>query len=80
MDHLKSISKIIYLKLPLRVIEKRLSSQYKNRGVVGSGSKTIKELFIERDKLYHSFADIIVDCHNDSTDEQFSSLCEILEK
>lgn len=63
MKHLKSLGKVIYLKVELSEIEKRLKN-IKTRGIAMSKAQSIKELYIERCSLYEQFADIIVDCIN----------------
>jgi shikimate kinase len=80
MKHLKSISEIIYLKLPLKVIKERIGKDYLDRGIVGSGEKTIEELYAERTKLYERYADITVNCESNSTEEQLDNLCRLIQK
>jgi shikimate kinase len=80
MENLKSISQIIYLKLPYKIIEERLTHQYLKRGIVGSNNLTLKELYDQRAKLYQKYADITVECKDNSTAKQFDKLCELIEK
>jgi shikimate kinase len=59
MAHLKSVSKIIYLKTNFETIEKRVGK--KPRGIIGLKEKTLKELYDERVRLYEKWADHFVD-------------------
>lgn len=59
MEHLKKISKIIYLKTSLTVIEKRIKNI--PRGIVGADVKTIAELYAQRKPLYVKWSQITVD-------------------
>lgn len=60
MEHLKSIGKIVYLKLPYENIAKRLSD-IKGRGVVLKDGQTLLDIYNERTSLYEAYADITVD-------------------
>jgi len=77
MEHLRKISKIIYLELPFAIIEKRLGD-FSARGVVKGQRMTLKELFDERTPLYENFADFTVTCQEDSTEKQLSLLYNLL--
>ncbi len=61
MAHLKENGKIVYLKLPLTEIEKRIQN-IKTRGIVMAKNETLGDIFTERIPLYERFADITVDC------------------
>lgn len=60
MEHLKKISKVVYLKLEYEDLKKRLGN-LKGRGVVLREGQTLKDLYDERTPLYEKYADIIVD-------------------
>lgn len=55
MEHLASISKIIYLDLSYEEIEKRLGDLTK-RGVVFENGQTLRDLYEERVPLYQKYA------------------------
>ena len=59
MEHLKSIGKVVYLKLSLETLEKRLGN-LKKRGVLLKEGQTLKSLYEERIPLYEKYADISV--------------------
>ena len=69
MANLKSLGKIVYLKLPERDVEKRIPD-FSARGVVMRGNiSTLQELYAERAPLYEKYADVTVDCGGKSPDE-----------
>lgn len=60
MEHLSEIGTVIYLKLDLNHLKKRLGD-VKGRGVVLRENQTLEDLFNERTPLYEKYADIEVD-------------------
>ncbi len=70
MEHLQDISAIFYLKLPLKVIEKRLGN-FENRGVVRAKKLTLQELYKERAPLYGKYADFTFAFNKESAELQF---------
>ena len=63
MEHLSSSGVIIYLRLPLAALEKRLSD-LDVRGVVMAPGQTLRELFEERTPLYRRYAEITIGCED----------------
>jgi shikimate kinase len=59
MEHLKKISKIIFLDTTFRSIARRLPNARK-RGIVGLRDRSLKELFEERMVLYQKYADFSI--------------------
>lgn len=59
MEHLKKMSKIIFLDAPFRSIARRLPNARK-RGIVGLRNRSLKELFEERMVLYLKYADVSI--------------------
>lgn len=59
MNHLRTIGKVIYLKLSYEEIEDRLGD-LTSRGVSIKEGQTLKELYDERTPLYEKYADIII--------------------
>ncbi len=64
MEHLKKISKIIYLKTNIETLKKRITAT--PRGIVGLEDKTFEQLYSERVPLYEKWASITVDADQDS--------------
>lgn len=59
MEHFREISKVVYLKLSLRELKKRLGD-LKSRGVVCKEGETLADVMRERAPLYEQYADLIV--------------------
>ena len=68
MEHLKSIGKVIYLKLSLESLSKRLGN-LKGRGVLLKDGQSLKDLYEERVPLYEKYADITIDEEGKDLDE-----------
>ncbi len=60
MEHLKGISKIIYLKISCDDMESRIGD-VKDRGVSMPEGFTLADLYEERAPLYEKYADVIID-------------------
>ena len=58
MDYLADISFIIYLSVAVETLHARIGDA--PRGVVGAGTKSLEELFRERDPLYRKWANAVV--------------------
>lgn len=59
MEHLKEISHIVYISIPLRTVKKRLRN-IRTRGVVMGKGESIESLYEQRVPLYEKYADITV--------------------
>lgn len=75
MEHLKSIGKVVYIKLSYKQLNKRLND-IKNRGVVLKKGQSLKDLYDERRVLYEKYADVIVDEENCSIEQTIAKLLE----
>ena len=64
MKHLGDISRIMYLDVPLTVIEKRIGGI--PRGIVGSDARSLEVLYRERMPLYARWADHTLDGEQDA--------------
>jgi shikimate kinase len=60
MEHLKAIGTVVYLKISLETLLKRLHDA-QSRGVVLKEGQTLEGLYNERIDLYEKYADIAVD-------------------
>lgn len=60
MEHYKEISQIVYLKLGLEEVERRIGNVV-DRGVVLKEGQTLKDLYEERIPYYEKYADITID-------------------
>jgi shikimate kinase len=59
MEHLKKVSKIVFLDAPFKSIVRRIRNR-RNRGIVGLRDRSLKELFEERVILYKKYADFSI--------------------
>lgn len=74
MQHLKSIGKVVYLKLGAKEVAKRIPS-FEQRGVVMRGNvSTIEQLALERAPLYEKYADITIECDGQSIDDTVAQI------
>ena len=73
MQHLKKISKIVFLDVPygtLMIRRRRFEKEYGDiRGIVYKPGQTFRDLFNERYHLYEKYADITIDCQCLTKDE-----------
>ena len=77
MEHLKSIGKVVYLKLSLESLSKRLGN-LKGRGVLLKEGQSLKDLYEERVPLYEKYADITIDEEGKDLDESLRAILEII--
>jgi len=60
MRALKKNGILVYISLPIEIIEKRLCNDKDTRGIIGFRTRSLKELFKERKPLYEKYADITI--------------------
>lgn len=77
MQHLKSIGKVVYLKVSLDVLSKRLRN-LKGRGVVLKKGQTLDDLYEERSPLYEKYADLVIDQEGKDLEASLQAVLEIL--
>lgn len=63
MAHLKSIGTVVYIKVSLNELLKRIDNMA-TRGIVKNTDETFKDLYAERTGLYEKYADITVPCED----------------
>ena len=82
MKNLKSLGTVIYLKVGLGELEKRLGGEdIFARGVVmRKKGETLAELLQERAPLYEKYADITIDCDGLSLEQTVSAAAEAAKK
>lgn len=73
INHLKSTSNIVYLKVPFELVEERLH-KVPPRAIIGLGRKTLRELYDERHPLYEKHAHLTIDTHGRESDEILESI------
>jgi len=77
MNHLKANGIIVYLKLPLEMIKKRLTD-LDIRGVVMSKGQTLDDLHKKRTPLYEKWAGVTIDCRNLTHEQVVSKIVDEL--
>lgn len=75
MEKLKKDGIIVYIKVPLNVLEKRLSN-LKNRGVAMNKNQTIRDVYNQRTPFYEKYADITVEFCDGSIGQNATVLSE----
>ena len=59
--HLKSLGPVIYLRVPLEELQRRIRN-LDSRGVAMQPGQTLADVMAYRAPLYEAYADLIVDC------------------
>ena len=77
MKQLRSIGKVVYLKISLESLSKRLGN-LRGRGVLLKEGQTLKDLYEERVPLYEKYADIVVDEEGKDLEESLAAVLEII--
>lgn len=77
MDHYKNIGRVVYLKVSMDVLTKRLSD-VKQRGVVMREGQSLVSLYNERTPLYEKYADIVIDEGSKTMEEVVADLLAAL--
>lgn len=77
MEHYKNIGKVVYLKVGMDVLTRRLKN-VKQRGVVMRPGQSLISLYNERSVLYEKYADITIDEKNNTMEQVVSDLVEAL--
>ena len=77
MDHYKNIGKVVYLKVSMDVLTKRLKNA-KQRGVVMREGQSLVSLYNERVPLYEKYADIVIDEGDKTMEEVVADLLAAL--
>ena len=79
MEHLKNNGIIIYLKIDIHSIVKRLNN-INTRGIVLGKGQTLSDIYNERKYLYEKYADITVECSELSISETVEEILQKLDK
>lgn len=77
MRHLKSAGTVIYLKLSLKSLSRRLGN-LKGRGVLLKEGQSLRDLYEERAKLYEKYADIVIDEEGKDLEASLQAVLETL--
>ena len=77
MARLKKNAKMVFLDVPLEELKKRISN-FDSRGIARKPQQSLESLYEERCKLYRNYADITVDCSQQSLGETLQSTLQQL--
>ncbi len=77
MKNLKSLGKVVYLKVPYGEMCRRLGD-YSHRGVVIKKGSTLADMYAEREPLYEKYADLTVDVCNAQLSDSLDKICQAL--
>lgn len=67
--HLKSLGPLVYLRVPLEELDRRIHNM-SSRGIAMEPGQTLADVMAFRAPLYEKYADLIVDCPKGQTLEQ----------
>lgn len=65
MQHLKQMGKVIYLKIAIEELEKRITTE---RRFARNKEQSFEDIYNERNPLYKKYADIVIDCNGKSVE------------
>ena len=77
MEHLRSMGRVIYLKLPLDQLSRRLGN-LAGRGVVSEKGQSLSDIYAERTPLYEKYADITIDESGKTLEESLQCILDEL--
>lgn len=77
MTHLKTLGKVVYLKIPFDEMCRRLGD-FSHRGVIMRKGNTLEEMYQERAPLYEKYADITVDVSRAELSDSLEQICSSL--
>ncbi len=60
MEHLRGIGTVVYLQVPLELLQQRLGTDFGTRGISMHPGQTLNDLYIERCPLYQKYAHVTV--------------------
>jgi shikimate kinase len=78
MEHLKANGIIVFLDIDIDTLGKRVSD-YDTRGIARSQEQTFQDLYEERCPLYKKYANIRIDCSNNTQEEIVVMIAEKLD-
>ncbi len=68
MQHLSRLSTVVFLQVSFAEIKRRIHN-FETRGIAKAENQTFKELFAERQVLYHRYAQLVIHCDNRTQEE-----------
>jgi len=80
MDYLKKNTTLVYLEDCYDNIAARVKGDRLDRGIVGLKTKSLKQIYDERQPLYAKYADITIDCAGKSWEEIADEVLRVFRK
>ncbi len=77
MEHLCSISTVVFLKADFDVIRNRINN-FAQRGIAKAPDQSFEDLFLERQPLYEKYSEIEIDCSSISQENTAEIITEKL--
>lgn len=77
MEHLKSLGKIVYLHVDYEHMVTRITN-LSTRGVLLKSGTTLREMYDERLPLYQKWADIIIDCSENTIEQTANQIASAI--
>ena len=78
MNHLKSRSTVIFMQISFEsLLDRKLDM--KNRGIASKTGQTFHETYLERQSLYHKYADCTVECSGKSREQVLTEILDLIE-
>ena len=77
MARLKSLATIVFLDVSLPQLRQRITN-FDQRGIARKPNQTLEELFLERRALYQRYADLTIDCDQQSVQQVLETLSQRL--
>jgi shikimate kinase len=79
MEHLRSLGTVVYLHLDYETMLKRIHN-FTTRGIVVKNGETLPDMYNERLPLYEKYADIIIDCNNNTVEQTVMQIVSAIEE
>lgn len=73
MEHLKSLGRVVYLRLSYDALEGRIHN-LATRGIAFAPGQTLKDVYRQRAPLYARYADLTIDADGQTLDETLARL------
>ena len=77
MQHLKSLGKVIYLRMSYEKMLERIND-LTTRGIVVKKGTTLLDMYNERIPLYEKYADCIIDCDSNTVEETVEEIIKAI--
>ena len=77
IEHLRSLGRVVYLRLSLEELERRVNN-IGTRGIAMSPGQTLADVYADRAPLYDQYADCTVDAGGQTLEETVSAVLRAL--